>query len=87
MDIKKIKNFLLTENAVITGKNQTGILTERTEPRGRGPYVKDPSLIFSSNDQADEVNEKFITWLVLNKQNIPNLAKNMFHSYSVTKSR
>ena len=62
---EKIKNFLLTESTVITGKNHTGVLI----------YVKDPSLIFSSNDQADEVNERFIKWPVLNKQNIPSPVK------------
>ena len=47
-------NFLLTESAAITEKYQTG---------GRGSYIKDPVLIFSSNDQADEVNKRYI-WLV-----------------------
>ena len=53
----------------------------RTDPGGRGPYIKDPGLIFYLNDQADEVNKRFIMWLVLNKQNIQI---KMLHSYSVT---
>ena len=57
-------NFLLTESAVITGKYQTSqVLTVRNEPVGRGPYIKDRGLIFSSNDQAVDVNNRFIIWL------------------------
>ena len=63
-------NFLLTENPVITGKYQTGVLTVRTDPRGRDPYIKDPCLIIPSNDQADEVNKRFIIWLVLDKLDV-----------------
>ena len=55
-------NFLLTESAVITGKYQTEVLTVRTERVGRGPYIKDQGLIFSRNDQAGEVNKRFIIW-------------------------
>ena len=44
--------------------------------------MNDHGLIFYRHDQADEVNKRFITWLVLNKQNIPI---KMLHSYSVTK--
>ena len=62
------------------------MLTVQTKPGGQGPYIKDPGLIFSSNDQADQVNKRFIIWLVLNKQNILTLVKNVLHSYSVTKS-
>lgn len=32
--------------------------------------MKEPGLIFSIDDQADEFNKKFIIWLLLNKQNI-----------------
>ena len=62
---EEIKNFLLTESTVITEKNHTGVLI----------YVKDSGLILSSNDQADEVNERFKIRLVLNKQNIPSQGK------------
>ena len=78
-------NFLLTERAVITEKYLTVVLTVRKEPGGRCPYIKDPGLIFSSNDQADEVNNRFIVWLVLNKQNILSLLKTL-HLYCLTKS-
>ena len=44
------------------GKYQTEVLTVRTRPVGRGPYIKDGGLIFSRNDQADEVNKKFFIW-------------------------
>ena len=62
--VPKVSNiyFLLTESAVITGKYQTEVLAVRTEPVGRGSYIKDRGLIFSRNDQADEVNKKFIIW-------------------------
>ena len=43
-------NLLLTKNAVVTGKYETEILT----------YIKDRCLIFSRNDQAIEVNKRFI---------------------------
>ena len=59
---------LLTESTVVTGKCPNGVLTVRIEPGGRGPYTKERSPIFSSNDQVDEVNNRFVTWLVLNKQ-------------------
>ena len=55
-----IRYFLLTESAVITGKYQTEVLAVLTEPVGRGPYIKDRGLMFFRNDQADEVNKKFI---------------------------
>ena len=45
-------------NVVITGKYQTEVLTVRTSP-----YVKDRPLIFSRDDQAVEVNMRFIIWL------------------------
>ena len=35
---------------LITGKYHTRVMT-----------LKDPGLIFSSNDQADEVNKRFVT--------------------------
>ena len=50
-------NFFLIENVIITD-------------RSLDPYVKESGLIFSSNDQTDELNKKFIIWLVLNKLNI-----------------
>ena len=55
-------NFVLTESAVITGKYQTKVLAVRTKAIARGPYIKDQGLIFPSNDQAVEVNKKFIKW-------------------------
>ena len=62
--LKKSINFLLlTDSAVIMGKYQTEVLTVRTEPVRRGAYVKDRGLIFSRNDQAVEVNKRFIIWL------------------------
>ena len=60
----KSNNSLLTKRAIITGKYQTGVLKVRTEPGGRRPYIKDPGLVFSNNDQADEVN-RFIIWRVI----------------------
>ena len=58
-------NNLLSESAVITGKYQTEVLTLRTESGGGGgeerdPYMKDRGLIFSRDDQTDEVNKRFI---------------------------
>ena len=65
-----MSNFLLTESVVVTGKYQTEVLTVRTKPLGRGPvgrgpvgrgpYIKGRGLIFSRNDQAVEVNKRFI---------------------------
>ena len=49
--LKCFQTIELTESAVATEKYQHG---------GFGPYIKDLGLIFSSNDQADEVNKKFI---------------------------
>ena len=39
--LKNNINFLLTESMVITGKYQTEVLTVRTQPTGRGSYIKD----------------------------------------------
>ena len=71
-------NFLLTESAVITGKYHAGVLTVRTEPGGQGPYIEDPSLISSRNEPADEVNERFIIWLVSKKKNLLRLVKTYY---------
>ena len=48
--MSKLTSYILTESAVTTGKYQTEILTIRTKLGGRGPYMKDRGLIFSSND-------------------------------------
>ena len=53
-------NFLLTKSVIITGKYQTKVLTGQPKPVGRGPYIKDRCLIFSHNNQAVEVNKRFI---------------------------
>ena len=47
---------------MITRKFQTAeVLTVRTEPGGRGLYTKEV-LIFSRNDQTDEVNKRLVIW-------------------------
>ena len=79
-------NFLLTESAVVTVKYQTEVLTIRDTVSDRGldstdrarsarSLHKSRGLIFSRNDQAVEVNKRFIIWL---------FKQHTLHTYSVT---